>query len=155
MQRLREWTIRLRNMRRPQRSDGDLEQELRAHLELAAAEGRVERGVAASMDALRDQRGVRWLDDLIRDVRFGLRMLWRDRAVSLVVIVVLAVGICASTAIYSLVNACLLRQDRPVDDRWVVIRAPDRWKISITPCGPWSLRTGAKTSRKSVGFAAA
>ena len=123
MQRLREWAIRLRNMRRPQRSDSDLEQELRAHLELAAAEGRVERGVAASMDALRDQRGVRWLDDLVRDVRFGLRMLWRDRAVSLVVVVVLAVGICASTAIYSLVNACLLRQDRPVDDRWVVIRA--------------------------------
>jgi putative ABC transport system permease protein len=120
---LREWAIRLWNTLRPQRADSDLEQELRTHLELGAADGRIERGVASSMDALRDQRGLRWLDDLIRDVRFGLRMLWRDRTVSLVVVLVLAVGIGASTAIYSLVNACLLRKDRPVDDRWVVIRA--------------------------------
>ena len=33
--------------------------------------------------------------------------------------------------------------------------APDRWKISMTPCGPWSFSTGASTSRKSVGLAAA
>src|SRR5258708_2176473 len=103
MQRLREWTIRVWNTVRPHRSDDDLEQELRAHLDLAAADGRVERGIASSMDALHDQRGLRWLDDVIRDVRFGLRMLWRDRTVSLVVILVLALGIGASTAIYSLV----------------------------------------------------
>src|SRR5204863_7005146 len=72
---------------------------------------------------VRDQRGLPWLADLRRDTRFGLRMLWRDRAVSIVVVVILAVGIGASTAIYSLVNACLLRQDRPVDDRWVAVRA--------------------------------
>src|SRR5438128_940607 len=124
MGRLREWTRRALSVAaRPDRSDADLEAELRTHVELAAADGRVERGVASSMDSLRDQRGLPWLADLGRDTRFGLRLLWRDRAVSTVVVVILAVGIGASTAIYSLVNACLLRQDRPVDDRWVAIRA--------------------------------
>src|SRR5581483_11071764 len=123
MRRLREWWIRASNLLRPRRPDSDLEQELRAHIELAAADGRVERGVASSMDALREQRGLPWIDDFVRDVRFGCRMLWRDRVVSVVVIVVLAVGIGASTAIYSLANAAVLRRDRPVDDRWVVIRA--------------------------------
>jgi predicted permease len=66
----------------------------------------------------------RWLDDLARDARFGARMLWRDRSLAAVIVLILAVGIGSATAIYSLVDACLLHSNTyPVVDRWVVVRA--------------------------------
>src|SRR5215469_2786471 len=49
------------------------------------------------------------LDSLIRDVRFGLRVLFRKPAFSTLVVVVLALGIGANTAIFSIVDAVLLR----------------------------------------------
>src|SRR5215212_552832 len=89
---LREWITRLVSTVRPGRSDADLEQELRLHAEMAAqaaaamgagaddgtgafATGRL----AHSMDAMRDQRGVLWLDEWARDLRYGLRVLNRQR----------------------------------------------------------------------------
>jgi len=49
------------------------------------------------------------LDGLIQDVRFGLRVLFRKPAFSTLVVVVLALGIGANTAIFSIVDAVLLR----------------------------------------------
>jgi predicted permease len=122
--RLREWMARIASLVRPRRGDADLEAELRSHLAIAADAGRpAADGVAQAMDALRDQRGVRWIDDLVRDLRVGLRLLWRDRALSAIVFTILAVGIGSATAIYSLVDACVLRHDMPNEDRWVVVRA--------------------------------
>ena len=85
---LREWIDRLRGTLRPGRSDADLEDELQLHLQMAAEDAR-RRGVppaestrtarlrsggtVQAMDALRDQRGLPWLEDLRRDVRHGLR----------------------------------------------------------------------------------
>lgn len=123
MQRLREWVSRAASVWRVRRSDADLEEELRSHLAFAADAGRRGGpGIAHAMDALRDQRGVPWVDDFLRDVRYGVRLLWRDRVLSIVIFVILAIGIGSVTAIYSLVDACLLRSDRPTADRWVVIR---------------------------------
>jgi putative ABC transport system permease protein len=75
----------------------------------------------------------RWLDDLVRDVRFGMRTLWRDRSLASVIVLILAVGIGSATAIYSLVDACLLHSNNyPVVDRWVVVRThlPETHTIS-------------------------
>ena len=83
MRQLREWASSAWNLVRASRDDADLEAELRAHLALAADDGAVAGGVAQAIDALRDQRGVPWLDDLRRDIRDGVRMLWRDRALSM------------------------------------------------------------------------
>src|ERR1700745_2306171 len=89
---VREWLHRLAGTLLRLRCDTDLEEELRLHLEMAT-EGARSRGLepadavraaqvktgAASqaMDALRDQRGLPWLDDLARDVSHGLRTLRR------------------------------------------------------------------------------
>src|SRR5216684_841305 len=112
---LREWSQRLRGALHFGRRDRDLEEELRLHVELAAEEAR-RRGIeddstgllrvktggqAQAMDLLRDQRGLPWLDDFVRDVRHGLRALRRAPGFAAVVMLTLALGIGANTAIFS------------------------------------------------------
>ncbi len=57
----------------------------------------------------RDERSVRWLDTLMKDVRYGLLMLVRDPGFAVVAIGVMAIGIGANTAMFSLVDAVLLK----------------------------------------------
>jgi hypothetical protein len=66
---LREWVHRLLGTVGAARRDQELAEELRAHAELAAERGQRVTGGAQAMDALRDQRGLPWLDDVVRDVR--------------------------------------------------------------------------------------
>ncbi len=121
---LREWVTRLWWTLRPSRRDAELELELRLHLELAAEDGRRRAGsaddaeraavmrfgnVAHSMDALRDQRGLPWLDDLARDLRYGLRALHRNPMFAAVTLLTLGMGIGATTTIFSVVNAVIIR----------------------------------------------
>jgi predicted permease len=57
----------------------------------------------------RDARGTRWLEDMLRDLLYGVRMLLRQPGYSLIAIGTLALGIGTNTAIFSVVNAVLLR----------------------------------------------
>jgi putative ABC transport system permease protein len=136
---LREWAHRLWGMLRLGRRDRDLAEELQAHLELAADDARRRGqapqdavraariragGVSQAMDALRDQRGLPAVDALARDLRFGARMLAKDRWVTLAAVFALALGLAANNTVFTIVNALLLRDLPFVEaDRIVAIGA--------------------------------
>jgi predicted permease len=61
------------------------------------------------METLRDQRGLPWVDDLMRDVRHGLRSLRGAPVFTAVALLTLALGIGANTAIFTIVNGVILR----------------------------------------------
>ena len=67
-------------------------------------------GVDAHRDAVRDGRGWAWLSALRRDVRDGIRSLAKRPAFTAVAVLSLALGIGANSAIFSLVNAIILRE---------------------------------------------
>ncbi len=104
--------------------DADLDAEIASHIE-AAIEENLSRGlepeearrrallrfggVARAMEQHRDSRGMRSLETACQDVRFSLRTLRRERSLAFIVIAVLALGIGSNVAVFSVVNAILLR----------------------------------------------
>ena len=107
---LREWLQRLLGTVRGGRPDEDLEEELRAHAALAAEAGtRERRSIDSALEALRDQRGLPWLDALKSDAIFGWRQIARHRAVSAASVLTLGLAIGATIAAFRIVDAVLLR----------------------------------------------
>ena len=127
---LRECLRRLWGTLRRNPTDRDLERELRFHLEHAEEElrgqghspaeaarmARVRLGsFPQAMEALRDQRGLPWLDDLWTDVRIGVRGLARRPGFTATATLTLSIGIGATAAVATVTNA-LLFQPLPVPD---------------------------------------
>jgi len=106
------------------RLEGDFDEEVRAHLDLLEEEHRRHGlspedarhaarrdfgGVGQVKETWRDQRGWPFLDTLAQDLRYALRMMRRAPGFTAVVIAVLAIGIGANSAMFTLVNALLFR----------------------------------------------
>ena len=102
----------------------DLEEELKAHLAIEAREQRQpnadpEEAQRAARKALGNVTRITeevqdvwrfvWLDDLFRDFRFGARTLRRNPGFTIVAILTLAIGIGATVAVFSILDAALLR----------------------------------------------
>ena len=78
-------------------------------------------GVEQAKERQRDARSFRWLDDLQRDVRYAIRSLRRSPAFTVAAVLTLAIGIGATTAIYSVVDAVLI-QPLPFPDSGRLVR---------------------------------
>jgi predicted permease len=102
----------------------DLERELRFHFELQVADKmrsgiperearRVARlefgGLEQIKEDCRESRGTMWLESILQDVRYSYRQLLRSSGFTITCVLILAIGIGAVTAVFSLIDAALLR----------------------------------------------
>jgi predicted permease len=133
---------------RRKKMEDQLEKELRFHLDQYASElianghdpedARRQATLALGgpeqvKEYCRDARGTRWLEDLLQDIRFALRMLRKNRAFAAVALLTLALGTGATTVMFTVVNGVLLKPlPYPEPNNLVTVRGhTETWNTKI------------------------
>ena len=113
---------RIRKTFRGDRHSAEIQEELQFHLDMDTAEGRDRREARMRLghvtrieEETRAMGVIEWLDSAIQDARYGLRQLRKTPALVAAVVLSLTIGVGANTAIFSLVDAAILRP-LPVKD---------------------------------------
>ncbi len=142
---------RMGNLIRRDRLKNEIDDELQAHIAMRT-EDNIARGMApeeARRDALvrfgnrttTEERvtaadAALTLDGLMRDIRYGFRQLWKSPGFTVTAAVSIALGIGANTAIFSSMDAVVLRPLAvPALDRVVVIAEQDRTRTAAGGAG--------------------
>lgn len=161
----------MRPWKRRQSRERDLEREIRAHLELEA-EDQQDTGLAPEAaryaahralgntvlvkEEVREMWGWVWLDRFLQDVRYAFRTMRKSPGFTAITVLSLALGIGANTAIFTFVNAALLKPlPYPNADRIVTIlqrplRGPEQ---AATPVHPRSFIRWYEAAQSFEAFA--
>ncbi|MGH7718345.1 MAG: ABC transporter permease, partial [Gemmatimonadaceae bacterium] len=165
MREIRAALARLAGVFTKHRADDDLRAELQSHIEMETAEyirrgmRREEArrkamlsagGLTQAAEAVRDQRGLPWLESIAADFKYAVRSLRHSWAFAAIVVITLALGIGANTAIFSVVRGVLLKPLPHRDgDRLVYLRhsmdGPGGASIAFSVPEVRDFRNGAKS----------
>lgn len=124
MKRLRAWIIRLAGILPNNRRERDLADEIETHLQMhiddnlraGMTDEQARRaallklgGVEPAKEAYRDQGTIPFFENLLLDIRFAIRQLRKNVGFTSTAILMLALGMCASVAIFAFVDAALIK----------------------------------------------
>ena len=164
----------VRAVLRRSRMESEMDAELRFHIEAYAEDlvrngvpraeamrrARIEfGGIERAKEECRDARGTNFVESLIQDLRYGLRMLRRFPGFTLVAAFSVALGIGANTAVFSVVSTVLLSPLPYADaDRLVLVKyrtiQPRSGPFELTPASYLELRRANKSFEGIADFTA-